>query len=482
MKLSTIFSNLELDENIATLDVTGLVFDSREVKEGSVFFCLTGTALDGHAFAVDAQHNGAIAIVAVRKTASTLPHIIVEDTRATLSLAASKFFGEPSKKLIMIGITGTNGKTTTTYIVESILKAAGIKVGVIGTTAIIIDGVRLETKLTTPDPTDFHAILARMVEVGVTHVVMEVSAHALYLKKMEGVVFEVSAFTNLSRDHLDFFGDMETYFKAKCELFSSKFSKFCCLNIDDSWVSKFIPDCQIPYYSFGLNNPADIFAIDLKQSAGGLSYILNISDDISEIKFNMPGKFNAYNTLCAAAVAKRLSIPLKAIVEGIRNVKKVDGRFQIINTSKCSIVVDFAHTDDGLINILSTIREFTPNNRIITVFGCGGDRDKTKRPIMGEIVSKHSDYFFITSDNPRTENPDSIIADVAGGIPKNRCHLMQLITDRKQAIRKAVEFAEDGDVVLVAGKGAEPYIDIGGVKIPYSDEEFILEIIEEQKL
>ncbi|MCL2847166.1 MAG: UDP-N-acetylmuramoyl-L-alanyl-D-glutamate--2,6-diaminopimelate ligase [Firmicutes bacterium] len=482
MKLKSIFIDIELEDSIKNLDVTNLTFDSRDVTNGSVFFCLSGGNADGHAFAYDAEKRGAVAIVATQQTASTLPHILVEDTRASLSLASSMFFGEPSKKLTMIGITGTNGKTTTTYIVESILKAAGIKTGVIGTTAIIIDGVRLETKLTTPDPTDFHAILARMVEVGVTHVVMEVSAHALALKKMEGVQFEVSAFTNLSRDHLDFFGTMENYYNAKTQLFSPKLSKFCVLNADDEWVAKFISECSISHYTFGFNNPADIFAIDLKQSAGGLSYILNLSDDITEIKFNMPGKFNAYNTLCAATIAKRLSIPLKAIVEGIRNIKKVDGRFQIINTSKCSVIVDFAHTDDGLINILSTIREFTPNNRIITVFGCGGDRDKTKRPVMGDIVSKHSDFFFITSDNPRTENPDNIIADVARGVPKNRCDYMRLITDRKEAIRKAVEFAEDGDVVLVAGKGAEPYIDIAGVKIPYSDEEFILEVIEEQKL
>jgi len=474
MQIKNLFNNIAKD--IGEIQINSLSFDSREVTSGGLFFCLVGGDSDGHDFSVAAQKNGAVAIVASRQTASSLPHIIFKDTRSALGGAASKFYGEPYKKLKMIGITGTNGKTTTTYIVQSILKAAKKKVGLIGTTAIMIGDKRYDTKLTTPDPIDFHSTLARMVDEGIEYLVMEVSAHALALRKMEGVKFDVAAFTNLSRDHLDFFGTMENYFNAKNQLFTKELAKHAILNADDTWVSKTINDCPIPFTTFGAINPADIFAIDLSMSAGGLKYILNLKDNIREIKFNMPGKFNMYNTLCAAAICFQLKISLKSIVDGIRNVVKVDGRFQIINTSKCSIIVDFAHTDDGLKNILSTIKEFAPK-RIITVFGCGGDRDKTKRPVMGNIVSEMSDFFYITSDNPRTEKPENIMSDIEKGVSENKKSAYKMIADRKLAIKQAVEFAEDGDIVLVAGKGAEPYMEIGKTKIPYSDEEYILGLV-----
>jgi len=479
MKLSQILPNLQLEN--PDLKIESLSFDSRLLQTGGLYFCLEGSSADGHAYAVEAAQNGAIAVVAHRVTDAKIPHILVPDTRAALGIAASRFYNEPAKKLKMIGITGTNGKTTTTYIVQNILQAAGKKVGVIGTTAILIGGRRLEAKLTTPDPIDFHSILATMVEEKIEYVVMEVSAHALALRKMEGVQFDVTAFTNFSRDHLDFFGDMDTYFAAKKQLFTPVLSKQCVLNADDEWVRGLIADCPIPYTTFGCNNPADVFSVNLSMGPDGLTYVLNLKDDLAEVKFNMPGKFNMYNTLCAAAISGALNIPLKSVVKGIRNVKKVDGRFQIINTSKCSIVVDFAHTDDGLTNILNTIREFAPK-KIITVFGCGGDRDRTKRPVMGRIVSEMSDYCFITSDNPRRENPDSIINDIASGVSKQRQSFMQLVRDRREAIAKAVEFAGDGDVVLVAGKGAENYIEVGSDKIPYNDEEYIMSLIERQKL
>ncbi|MCL2797940.1 MAG: Mur ligase family protein, partial [Firmicutes bacterium] len=239
--------------------------------------------------------------------------------------------------------------------------------------------------------------------------------------------------------------------------------------------------CYLPQSTYGCINPADVFAIRLSMSVNGLKYILNLKDDIAEVKFNLPGRFNMYNTLCAAAVCGALGIPVKKIAAGIRNVKKVDGRFNVIGTGKCSIIVDFAHTDDGLKNILTAIREFAPK-RVVTVFGCGGDRDRLKRPLMGKIVSERSDYCFITSDNPRSENPDSIIADIVGGIPAERISLCRQVADRKKAILAAVEFASDGDVVLVAGKGAEHHTEIGGEKIPYNDEEYILGLIEAKRI
>ncbi|MCL2061987.1 MAG: UDP-N-acetylmuramoyl-L-alanyl-D-glutamate--2,6-diaminopimelate ligase [Firmicutes bacterium] len=480
MKLSRLLP--ECPAEYKDIEITDLVFDSRAVKKGSLYFCIEGTQTDGHEFAAFAAQNGAAALVCSRHTQTNLPHLIVPDVRAALARAAARFYGEPAKKLKLIAVTGTNGKTTTTYIIKSILEAAKKKVGVIGTTAIYIGAERREALLTTPDPTDFHAILADMVGAGVEYVVMEASAHALALSKLEGVVFDAAAFTNFSRDHLDFFNNMENYFNAKKRLFTKKHTKFCVFNADDEKGRELAALCKLPFVTYGCYNPADIFAIRLSMSPDGLAYILNLKDDIADIKFSLPGKFNMYNTLCAAAVTGSLGIPLKHIVAGIKAVKKVDGRFNIINTSKCSIIVDFAHTDDGLSNILSAIREFAPR-RVITVFGCGGDRDPSKRPVMGKIVSEKSDYCFITSDNPRNEQPEAIISEIANGVCPSRRTLCRLVSDRKTAIKQAVEFAESGDVVLVAGKGAEQYIETaGGQKIPYNDEQYILSLIEEKTI
>ena len=459
-------------------EISSLCFDSREAKEGSLYFCIPGGNADGHSFAYSAVASGATAIVVERLVDLHVTQIVVPDARKALALAAARFYGEPAKKLKLIGITGTNGKTTTTYIVESILKAAGLKTGVIGTSGIFIGSQKIEAKLTTPDPTDFHAILAQMVEAEVDFVVMEVSAHSLALRKMFGVQFDVTAFTNFSRDHLDFFGDMDTYFDAKRKLFTPEYSKFSVFNADDDRIRALSQSCAVPNITFGYHNPADVFGIRLSMGPKGLRYIINHHDDIGEIKFSSPGKFNMYNTLCAATICGHLGIALEAIQKGIAGVEKIEGRFQIIPAKKCNIIVDFAHTDDGLTNILSTIREFAPK-RVLTVFGCGGDRDRTKRPLMGKIVSSLSDYCFITSDNPRTEPSLHIMRDIRRGVSEAKMEYCKLIEDRKEAIKQALEFAEDGDVLLVAGKGAEKYMEIGTEKIPYNDEEYILELLKE---
>jgi len=480
MKLSELLPGLTAC-NQSALEITSLVFDSRAAVPGSLYFCIPGNMSDGHLHAADAVARGAAAVVAERRTEAQAPHVIVPDCRDALARAAARFHGNPAKKLKLVGVTGTNGKTTTTYILKSILEAAGKKTGIIGTNAVFIGDERFDATLTTPDPTDFHAILAQMAARGVEYVVMEVSAHALALRKLNGVRFEVAAFTNFSRDHLDFFDGMDTYFDAKSKLFTKELAKACVFNADDEKGRELANACKLPYTTYGCLNPADVFAIRLSMSVNGLKYVLNLKDDIAEVKFNLPGKFNMYNTLCAAAVAGALGIPVKKIAAGIRAVKKVDGRFNIISTGKCSIIVDFAHTDDGLKNILSTIREFAPR-RVITVFGCGGDRDRSKRPAMGQIVSECSDYCFITSDNPRTEDPEAILSDIFCGIPENRVTLCRLVSDRRRAILEAVEFAQDGDIVLVAGKGAERHTEIGGEKIPYNDEEYIMGLIDQKKI
>ena len=457
------------------VEITGLAFDSSKVKQGYVFFCLVGRENDGHTFAAEAISRGAVALVVERRLALDCLQVETDDSRAALSRAAAAFYGNPSKRLKVIGITGTNGKTTTTYIVRSIIEAAGHSCGLIGTNAVEYAGSKVPSTLTTPDPIDLQRIFADMAAAGVEYVVMEVSAHALALKKVDGITFEVAALSNFSRDHLDFFGDMESYAAAKRELFTTEHARIAVLNADDELGEDILRGVKLPVVTYGVDNPSDVFGIDLSMSAYGLSYVINISDRVGNVKFNLTGRFNMYNTLCAAAIASALEMPFEAIISGIRAVKKVDGRFNIINTAKCSVIIDFAHTDDGIANILRAIREFAPA-KIITVFGCGGNRDKTKRAVMGKIVSTMSDYCFVTSDNPRFEPPLDIILQIEQGIKEIGKTNYKLVVDRKDAIRAALEMAERDDIVLIAGKGAEQYNDVMGRKQPYNDERYVMEI------
>ncbi len=456
-------------------EITGLACDSSLVTEGCLFFCLMGREYDGHTFAADALSRGAAALVVERRLAIDCLQIEVDDSRDALSRAAAAFYGNPSKRLKMIGVTGTNGKTTTTYILKSIIEAAGHSCGLIGTNAIEYGDKKLNSTLTTPDPIELQHTLFDMAEAGVEYVVMEVSAHALALKKVNGIVYEVAAFTNFSRDHLDFFGDMKTYAEAKKAFFTPEHARTAVINVDDSLGMEIMHGTKLHTVTYGVDNPSDVFGINLEMSAYGLSYVINMSDHVAKVKFNLTGRFNMYNTLCAAAIASALELPFNAVIAGIRNVKKVDGRFNIINTARCNVIIDFAHTDDGIANILQAIREFAPA-RIITVFGCGGNRDKTKRAVMGKIVSTLSDYCFVTSDNPRFEPPVDIILQIESGIKEAGNTNYTPIVDRKEAIRAALNMANKDDIVLIAGKGAERYNDVMGHKQPYNDEAYVLEI------
>ena len=431
-------SELELCESgdAADIEITSLATDSSRVQAGSLFFCLVGKENDGHTFAADAVARGAAAIVVERRLALDAVQIEVDDSRHALAIAAGAFYGYPSKRLKMIGVTGTNGKTTTTYIIKSIIEAAGHSCGLIGTNAIEYCGNKLDAGLTTPDPIDLHSTLKDMADAGVEYAVMEVSAHALALKKTDGIMYEVAAFSNFSRDHLDFFGDMDSYASAKKSFFTPEHARSAVVNIDDALGAAIAHETKLPIVTYGVENPSDVFGIDLDMSA--------------YVKFNLTGRFNMYNTLCAAAVAQSLGFTLASVISGIRNIKKIDGRFNIINTAKCSVIIDFAHTDDGIANILRAIKEFAPA-RIITVFGCGGNRDKTKRAVMGKIVSQMSDYCFVTSDNPRYEPPLDIINQIVGGIKEIGGTNYTPVVDRKEAIRAAMEMANKDDIVLIAG-------------------------------
>ena len=473
MRLSEL--GMDVVDVVKDIEIQGLACDSAKVEKGFLFFCLVGRENDGHTFAADALSRGAAAIVVERKLAIDCVQIEVSDTRAAIAKAASAFYGHPSKKLKLIGITGTNGKTTTTYIVKSIVEAAGHTCGLIGTNAVEYAGNKLPSTLTTPDPIDLHKIFADMVSAGVEYAVMEVSAHALALKKVEGIVFEVAAFTNFSRDHLDFFGDMGSYAEAKKLFFTPEHARTAIINADDALGVDIARVTSLNTITYGVDNPSDVFGIDLNMSAYGLSYVINMSDRVGNVKFNLTGRFNMYNTLCAAAVAEALELPFDAVIQGIRDVKKIDGRFNIINTAKCNVIIDFAHTDDGIANILRAIREFAPA-RIITVFGCGGNRDKTKRAVMGKIVATMSDHCFVTSDNPRFEPPIDIILQIESGIKEIGKTNYTPIVDRKEAIRAALDMADKDDIVLIAGKGAEQYNDVMGRKQPYNDERYVMEI------
>lgn len=456
--------------------ITALCHNADEVREGSLFFCLSGQNVDGHDYAALAAKKGAAAVVCAHEVQADCPQIVVPDTRRAFALAASAFFGHPSRKMRMFGITGTNGKTTTSYVLAEILREGGYHVGLIGTNCIRYGDVCERAALTTPDPVQLHAALGKMRDSGVTAVVMEVSAHALALEKTAGILFDAVGFTNFTQDHLDFFGTMEAYGAAKRKLFTPLAAKCAAVNVDDAFGRELLRDASVPTVSYGRDNPADVFGINLSMSAQGLQYVINIQDDIGRVKFALPGSFNMYNTLCAAAMGHLAGVKLPAILRGIRSVKRVDGRYNIINTEKFSVIIDFAHTDDGLGNIITSVRELHPR-RLITVFGCGGNRDRTKRAAMGRVASEQSDYTIVTSDNPRFEDPSAIIDDILQGVPQQRRACVTEEPDRKKAIRLALSMADDGDIVLVAGKGAETYQEIQGVKHAYNDEEYIMEVL-----
>ena len=471
MKLSQI---LDVEQSY-NLEISSLAFDTANVREGTLFFCLSGRKYDGHDYVELAKSKGAVCVVAERDVGGVLPTIIVSNSRVALATASQNFYNNPSKKLSIIGITGTNGKTSTAYMLKSILENAGHKTGMIGTNGIYIGSDHYETKLTTPDPIEYNSTLALMVESGVKYVVSEVSAHSLALNKVDGIRYEIVCFTNFTQDHLDFFKDMQEYKNAKLKLFTPAFSSTCVVNVDDAVGREIANTYSGKVVTYGMENPADTFALDEEFGEDGLKFVMNVMDDIAYIKSNLCGRFNVYNVMCASATAYELGVSIKNIEKGIRNIKRVDGRFNIVSAKDKSIIIDFAHTDDGLKNAISSIREFA-KGRIITVFGCGGDRDKSKRPLMGEVATELSDFCIITTDNPRSENPIDIINDVKSGIKKNN---YEVFLKRKEAIRYALSLAKKDDIVFIAGKGAEQYQEIGGIKYAYNDEKYIMQLIAE---
>lgn len=478
MKLSELLCGIETEKTIGNMnvDIKNVVFDSKEVTSGSLFICLKGSRTDGHEFYKYAENYGAAAILTEKKLDTGLPQVIVKDSRYSFSLISMNFYGNVHKKLRIIGVVGTNGKTTTASLIKYILDSYGVKCGLIGTLGTFYGDEEAEATLTTPDPMTLNKIFYDMYESGVTTVVMEVSAHAIALKKINGISFEVGVFTNLSQDHLDYFSDMETYKKTKLSFFDGTHCKKVVSNSDDE-TGLYILKSVKGGVSYGIYNPANIFAMNIYEHPRGTDFILNVYDKIYQIESGLQGEFNVYNMLAAASCCYILGVPSQKIAESLNKCLGISGRLERIESDKCRIYIDYAHTPDALKNALSTLKKTCENNgKLICVFGCGGNRDQSKREMMGEIAGEFADFTVITSDNPRYEEPMDIICSIENGVLKKTKNYV-LVSDRESAIEYALNFAGKNDTVLIAGKGSEKYQEILGIKHVYNDKDTIKEIL-----
>lgn len=454
-------------------DVNSVADDSRKVKKGALFVAVSGDTHDGHDFIADALSQGAEVVIG-EKTMDLggKTYIRVKDSRKALAWSSAWFYGYPGDKLKIIGITGTSGKTTITYLIRAMLEEAGARSGLIGTIGNVINGRKLPASYTTPGPLRLNELFLEMVNQNLDYAVMEVSSHSLKLHRVEGLKCEVGVFTNLTQDHLDFHKTFEDYFCSKQKLFEQ--SKRAVIIIDDKSGERLLRTVDIPAWTYGIKNNADLMAKNIRVSGKGVFYDLVFENKRYPVFYKVPGLFSVYNSLAALATGVALGFPTEGLINALKTVRGVPGRFELIeNNRDIIVIVDYAHKPDGLKNVLSTIREFC-KGRIITVFGCGGDRDKGKRPIMGKIASELSDYTIITSDNPRSEDPTSIIEQIESGIKGNN---YEKITDRRKAIKKAISMARKGDAVLIAGKGHEKYQVIGEKIIHFDDKEVAREYL-----
>ncbi len=501
VKVSKIFQTV-YGKMVTTHDViiSSLQYDSRRVKRGDMFVAIRGQAYDGHKFIQDAIHNGAKAVVLENDNAlpdSFFMHagvikIVVSNARKALAEISANYFNHPSSQLTIVGVTGTNGKTTTTHIIKSILEeyekksSDSKKVGLIGTIENKIGNEVLESQLTTPESLELNGLLLKVIDKGGSSAVMEVSSHALHQYRVHGINFSAAVFTNLTQDHLDYHRTMEKYFKAKRILFDNlNESAIAISNTDNQYGLRILESCCAKKITYGINSDATVKAKNVNLGISATSFSVIYGREKFQVVTPLIGKFNVYNILAAVATAIGLGIDSVAIQTALKNLLPVRGRFERIESPEgWTSIVDYAHTPDALVKCLLAVRNIlsaddSRKGKIITVFGAGGDRDKTKRPKMGKIAADLSDTVIITSDNPRTENPYQIIMDIAFGIDKNTGFLQEI--DRRRAIEKAIGMAQKGDVILIAGKGHEEYQIIGVEKIHFSDAEIIRQLISEKK-
>ncbi len=451
--------------------VRGIAFDTSMVQKGDLFFALKGKNYDGNDYAREAIKKGAIAVVS-ENINSGFPCIVVKDCRKTLAEVSRIFFGEPDKDMQLCAITGTNGKTTTSFMLNHILKCAGKKTALIGTNGVYVGEKKFPPSLTTPDPPFLYEYFHAAVDGGVTHLTMEASAHALYLKKLHGLKFKVAAFTNFSQDHLDYFGTMQEYLKAKLTLFEN--CENAVINADDESCRKV--NSKITY---GIQSACDFRADCIKINTTGSKFCVNYKNLREKVFCPLVGRYNIYNALCAVACAVTMGIDFSLACNSISIMNEVEGRINCIALKNGSVIIDFAHTPDALEKVLVAAKEMC-KGKLTLVFGCGGNRDKSKRPIMGEIAAKYANRIVVTSDNPRWEEPNEIISEIVKGIKNARFDDYYIMPDRARAIEFALFLMEKNDIVVIAGKGAEDYQEIRGEKIPFSDKAIVLQRVEEQ--
>jgi UDP-N-acetylmuramoyl-L-alanyl-D-glutamate--2,6-diaminopimelate ligase len=459
------------------VQVSALAYDNRCVQPETLFFCVPGFTRDGHDFAADAVNRGAVALVVERPLPLEVPQLRVDSVRAAMAPAAAAFFGDPTSRLQTVGITGTNGKTTTAFLARELLEAGGLQAGLLGTVKSIIGGQEREVQRTTPEAIDLQRTFKEMLDAGDQACVMEVSSHALELHRADAIHFTAGIFTNLTQDHLDFHPTMEAYFAAKRMLFVPDAPKAAIVNIDDPYGARLATELEKPI-TFALRAEATYQATHLTTGLGGSEFTAQTPDGPLELKSPLRGEFNVYNVLGALAAARALNIPLETSKEAIAKAAQVPGRFQTLEAGQpFAVLVDYAHTPDSLDNVLHAARGLT-QNRLITVFGCGGDRDRGKRRVMGEIAGRLADLAVVTSDNPRSEPPEAILAEILAGMHDARAKVESEV-DRRRAIALAIDAAEPGDVVVIAGKGHEQGQEFdGGRKIPFDDVTVAREILQ----
>ena len=474
MKLKELLSGIPVLSATADMEteITNVSYNSRETRPGDLFVAMTGFATDGHKFIGKAREAGAAAVLCEQTPEDGIPYVRVENSRRALAVIGANFFGHPAADMVMTAVTGTNGKTTTTYLLKAVLEQAkGTKVGLIGTNQNMIGDQVLPTERTTPESFEVQKLFAEMRSAGCTHVVMEVSSHALYLDRVYGVHYEVGIFTNLTQDHLDFHRTMEAYCDAKAILFRN--CGVGVYNADDPWAERLMQGATCRKFSYARAADADLRAENIDLSSDHVAFDAVTKDERVKIRVGIPGGFMVYNTLDVLGAAMQLGVPLSESASILAKVPHVRGRVEVVPTpgKDYTILIDYAHSPDGLSNVLSSVKEFS-RGRTVAVFGCGGDRDKTKRPKMGKIASDIADFAVVTSDNPRTEVPGDIIQDILAGMEDAKIPYV-VMEDRVEAIHWAMDHAESGDVIVLCGKGHETYQVVGTVKHHMDEREIV---------
>ncbi len=472
MKLKELMQGIPVLEGTVdgNTEIDSICYDSRKAGKNSLFVAISGFASDGNRFIPMALSKGAVAVVTAKKPEGEVPYLLVENDRLALALLGCNFYGHPAQCMTVIGVTGTNGKTSSTLILKQVLeKCLHAKVGLVGTMANLIGDEVLPTERTTPESFELQGLFAKMRDAGCTHVVMEVSSHAISLERIGGIHFTVAAFTNLTEDHLDFHKTMDAYCDAKAELFRR--CDQAVINLDDEYAPRILAAAKCPVLTTGISSQADLRAEEEELHAEGVRFTACFGGEREAVSLPIPGRFTVYNALTVMGIALRLGISLKDCAAALESAEGVKGRVEVVPTpgTPYSVLIDYAHTPDGLENVLTSVRDFC-KGRLIAVFGCGGDRDPMKRPIMGSIGVKCSDIAVITSDNPRTEDPMAIIGDILKGVGEADGAYI-VIEDRRRAIQYAMDIAKKDDIIVLAGKGHETYQDIGGKKIHLDERE-----------